>query len=408
MLADVATYGVPAGRVLVHYATTGTDAALPGFVAEVAATAEAALTDLGALGFRAPLADGTAGGDDRVDIYLRDLQAADGNAGIDRCTAGQCIGYAVAENDFAGFSYPSQTAGIRAVVPHELFHLMQYAYSDAQPAAWTEGSAVWAVEQLYNEGSSDFERFLPAFLERNFRPFERTGGGFGDGYPYGAALWPYFLVQRYHVAIVADAWAASATLPALDAVGAALTGRGGDLERAWIEFTRWNWFTGARAAGGGYPAAAAAWPTVSVEPASVDTGMVYVEGMSARYLPLRVSAAGQRVVVTPGAGTTIAAWLLPPGGGLADGIELVGTGDALMAAAPPADYVLVVTGLARNTLPTAVSIATAPLPPAEPEPTPDGLDDGGCRAGRGSSSSTALVVLALAALPRSRRRRRQP
>ncbi len=390
MLTDEMTYGVAGGSVLVHYAATGPDRADLAFVTEVATTAEAALTVLLARGFRRPRTDGAAGGDERIDLYLRDLQSADGNAGVDSCTGGTCVGYAVAENDFSGYSYSSLTEAIRAVVPHELFHLVQYAYSDDQPVAWNEGTAVWAVEHLYGDGSGDFERFLRSFLERNFRPFERPGGGFGDGYPYGSALWRYFLEQRYDANFITDAWAACSTEPALDAVHTALVARGSDLETAWTEFTRWNWFTGARTAGGSYPAGAVAWPSVTIEDAIADVGMIYIEGMSSRYVPMRVTGENQRITITPGPGTRLAAWLLPADGRYADGVDFTAQDGILVAPAPAGLYTVVVTGLAQNTLPIRVDLATTARPEPEPEPEPE--PDGGCSTSGGGGSSALLVV----------------
>ena len=272
-LAGEMTYGDAGGDILVHYTTTGADAAptddantngVPDFVEEVAAEAALALNHFVALGFRRPLDDGALGGDHRIDIYLRDLQEADGNASTDSCTGDRCVGYIAAENDYIGFGYPSRLEGIRSVVPHELFHLVQDTYSNAQPASWTEGSAVWAVENLYAD-NSDFERFLPSFITRSYRPFERPVAGFGDGYPYGAALWPYFLEHRFGVDAVVGAWTACEQSPFLDATDVALGSLGSSVDEAWSDFTRVNMFTGSRAALGDYPNPAA-WKEVPREP----------------------------------------------------------------------------------------------------------------------------------------------
>ena len=69
------------------------------------------------LGFRPPLADATVadnGGDGRFDVYLVDFGGGIATApsgsdagGLDRAAPGQCVGYMVQENDFAGYGYPS-------------------------------------------------------------------------------------------------------------------------------------------------------------------------------------------------------------------------------------------------------------------------------------------------------------
>lgn len=397
-LAGEKTFGVTGGDILVHYATTGADAAppadrdsngVPDFVDEVAATAEQALDHFLELGFRRPLDDGTLGGDGRIDIYLRNLNAADGNAGNDGCTGKHCVGFIAAENDYAGYAYSSITEGIRSVVPHELFHLVQNAYASDEPSIWTEGSAVWAVENLYGDGNSDFERFLPSFITKSFRPFERGISGFGDGYPYGAALWPYFLEHRFGADLVVDTWAGCETAGFLDATDTRLATADGSLDDAWVDFTRWNLFTGPAAARGPYPAAAS-WPSVPREPPIADHGTIYIEGLSARYVPITV-AARSRITLSTAAPLKLAGWVVADGASFDDGIPLE-LDDATHAAnIDPGSYTLVVTGLARNSIATAVDVTLGP-------PASSG---GGCSS-TAPSSSLLLVIAALLVRPRSR------
>lgn len=407
LLAGAANYGVTGGDVLVHYATTGEDApptddadgdGVPDFVAQVAAISEDALDRLRALGFRRPLDDGALGGDARIDIYLADLMSADGNVSRDSCTAGRCIGYAIAENDFAGYAYATREEAIESVVPHELFHLIQLAYSDAQPANWSEGTAVWAVEHLYGDGNADFERFLPGFLGKSFRPFERSGSGFGDAYPYGAALWPYFLDLRFGAATLVAAWERCEGTDFLTALDGALS-PATTVDAAFTEFTRWNALTGARDVAGGY-AAAATWPEAPGEPALAGaigaTSTIQVEGLSARYVPVELTERAS-LTVAPGGQLRVAAWTVRDGDGLEGGMELAAVdGGALATTLPPGRYTLVVTGLSRNTLATPVVLALGE--PAIDAPPADDDEGGGCRASdRRAGSSLALIMLALAA-----------
>lgn len=414
-LQGEATYGVAGGSILVHYATGGEDAppaadgdgdGVPDFVAEVAATAEDALTRLLAMGFRRPIADGAEGGDGRIDFYLRNMINADGNAAVESCTGVRCAGYASTENDFVGFRYPSITEAIRSVVPHELFHLVQMAYAAGQTASWSEGSAVWAVEELYGAGNSDFERFLPSFLTKSYRPFERSAGGFSDAYPYGASLWSYFLSHRFDNALLVESWQASETAEFLAAIDASLARRGSSLEAAFLEMTQWNWFTGARSAGGAYPDASA-WPQVPVEPALVSPGVVYVEGLSARYVPVAISEEAPQLVVKPTKGINVAGWVVADGGGLGDGVALGAISGGLAAVLAPGSYTLVLTGLSPNTITTEVNLELTAAPPAA---TDDEASGGGCSAASGASGASlpwvGSLLGGLFVAPGLRRRRR--
>lgn len=418
-LQGEATYGVASGSILVHYATAGADAAptadgngdgVPDFVAEVATTAEDALVRFAAMGFRRPISDGVEGGDGRIDFYLRNMVNADGNAAVETCVGARCSGYASTENDFVGFRYATVTEAIRSVVPHELFHLVQMAYAAGQTASWSEGSAVWAVEELYGAGNSDFERFLASFLTKSFRPFERSAGGFSDSYPYGASLWSYFLSHRFDPALIVEAWQASETEEFLAAIDTALERRGSSLEAAFIEMTQWNWFTGGRAAGGAYPDAST-WPQVPVEPALVSPGAVYLEGLSARYVPIWFDGEPQQLVVKPTKGIKVAGWIVGDGGGLGDGVALAAVSGAaagsLGAVLDPGHYTLVLTGLSPNTITTEVGLELTAPPVARPD---DEEGAGGCSATGGGAAGAGLPMAAALGLffvaPGLRKRRR--
>ncbi|MEO8699826.1 MAG: hypothetical protein ABI867_07270 [Kofleriaceae bacterium] len=137
----------------------------------------------------------------------------------------------------------------------------------------------------------------------------------------------------------------------------------------------------------GYPDAHA-YPAAPREPAGTTT--IFVEGLSARYLPIAIGERS-RLVVAPTNGIRIAGWIVATGGGLGDGSEL----DADLAVTlDPGTYTLVVTGLSRATITTAVELVVTPAP----------VDPGGCSTTSGSMSPSILAILAI----RRRRRIRRP
>jgi hypothetical protein len=229
-----------------------------------------------------------------------------------------------------------------------------------------------------------------------YRPFERSVGGFGDAYPYGAALWPYFLEHRFGADAVVAAMTMSEQAGFLDAIDSALITRESSLDAAWLEFTRWNALTGSRATlGGAYPDARN-WSEAPREPAIDAAGKIYVEGLSARYVPL-VVAARSRVEVSPSGGIEIGAWLVADGQQLDQGIELERAGATHATTVDPGSYTLVVTGLSRGTITTAVDIALA-----TPEDPDDG-GDGGCSSTRPHGWTGGVLVAALVLCRRRRR-----
>jgi uncharacterized protein (TIGR03382 family) len=224
---------------------------------------------------------------------------------------------------------------------------------------------------------------------RTYRPFERASSGFGDTFSYGAALWPYFLEHRFGADAVVATWAACEAAPFLDAVDSALAARGSSLDEAWVEFTRWNALTGSHATSGAYPAAQA-WREAPREMAIAATGTTYVEGLSARYVPLTV-AARSTITLAPTSGIRVAGWLIADGAAFDDGIELVDNAATVEAGS----YTLVVTGLSRGTITTAVDIAIG-------EPIEEDDEQSGCA----SSSTTPALPIPFIVLVALRRRRR--
>jgi hypothetical protein len=308
--APVMAFDTPEGRVRVWFALEGQHAPLgaqgeqtPFAALAAGSAAEEALGRFETLGFRLPLADSPdtpcqdAGGDARLDIYLYDFGAADGTIGIEQCSEGgvaRCAGFAIVENDFLHSGYANALEGYRTVVPHELFHLVQYAYSDNGEAWWAEGSAQWAAQQVFPE-LRDLEAFLPAFFTRTDRPLDFPAVGAAASFSYGAAIWPVFLSERHPGSMVRSVFEGlgEGAATVLVATDSALSDRGDSLDQAFTEFARWNAATGARAASSGY-ARAADYPEVALEPLPDElpnSTTSALAGLSARYFRL---AAGER------------------------------------------------------------------------------------------------------------------
>jgi hypothetical protein len=422
---DERTFARPAGRGVVHYTTVGVDAVLaddidgsgvPDFAEEVAAVADDVLSRLeGEHGFRAPLGDGDHeddGGDDRIDLYLANfVGGSDGLFVVEECSDQpfHCAGFIGMENDFAGFSYPSIELAIRVLVSHELFHAVQSAYDSDQLGVWHEGTAVWVEELLYPE-QSDFERLVAGFLSKPFRPFERSVGGFGDSYPYGAAMWPYFLDTRYGGDIVAAIWERCEDTGSdpdfLDAAEAELIARGTTLEAAWIEFTRWNAETGAYAAPGRYPDAGRLAAALREPAVSVGTAALGLEGLSARYLPVTGAPAAARIVVDSPEPVAIA--VRAPGATIERGADQPALRHELVVRGAAA-FEIVATGTRRLTPAHTVTVTVSDAAPAampdagtsDAGAPAEGDDGGGCAAG-GGAGGLPLLAMALLLLRRAR------
>jgi hypothetical protein len=299
--APVATWDAPGGRVRVHFAvegphapdlsTTSPDEA-PDFVVTVGEVADASLAAYEERGFRAPRSDEggpcpSDGGDGRVDVYLVAFGAGDGQVLATHCTGGgaapACAGFALVDHLLPGYGDALMAA--RTVVAHEMFHLVQHAFTGELPAWFSEATAQWAADRLHPE-LGDLESFLPAFFAETDRSIDAPPGGAAGAFLYGTAIWPVFLTERFDEDVVLDVLEATAEGDAVwDAHEAALAARGGSLADAFPTFAAWNAATGSRAGEVGY-ADAASYPEVTL--AELDGPLPRLaegatSGFSARY-----------------------------------------------------------------------------------------------------------------------------
>jgi len=281
--AKVGFFDSPSGRARVHYALSGPDAPpadstmvadVPDAAVVAAQAADDALDKYAALEYQPLLGDGDSpcasnGDSDAVDIYLIHFAAADGQAILDHCQTGtpkRCAGFVLVENDFAGGGYADTAEGLRTVVPHELFHLVQDAYDANVERWWAEGSAQWAAKQVYPD-LLDLERFLPAYFGSPWRPFNVPPNGVVTNFLYATAIWPVFLEQRFDAAIVRQVFESfdgtpNNVLPTTDQV---LKKNGSSLAQEYTEFAAYNAGTGSRAPTRGGYQNGAAYPEVKLK-----------------------------------------------------------------------------------------------------------------------------------------------
>jgi hypothetical protein len=334
---EVRHYDSSSTRARIHYAASGVHApptnstlenGVPDAVVVAAQAADDALDTFERLGYAAPLGDGESpcasnGDSDAIDIYLVNFSAADGQAVVDHCQGDapqRCAGFVLVENDFKAGGYANVLEGMRTVVPHELFHLVQDAYDVDVERWWAEGSAQWAAKQVYPE-LADLERFLGDYFATPWRPINVPPTGVIPSFLYATAIWPVFLSQRYDAELVRQIFehlgeAPSEVLPATDVL---LQGRGSTLAEAYLEFATYNAATGERAPERGGYEAAATYPQVPVEALDGAQGELVSEvgsGLGAYYYS--VTTPSPVLLELDADASRIAGALVPLTGGVAD------------------------------------------------------------------------------------------
>lgn len=286
----LAHHDVPGADIRVHYAVDGPSVTLledldadgvPDFVATVGQEVATVLGVFQARGFRAPVQESEVGldplgGSDALDVYLVDFGgSSDGQFSVDRCRSGVCAGHLLIENDFSGYGYSSPAAAAEVLASHELFHGVQYAYTDDLDPWFSEGTATWA-EHLYLPELQDYIRLCRAYLTDVGRSIDRPPAGTVTSWSYGTALFFGFVQEVAGAEVMVDMFEALAAAGDGDEVAAidtALGGAGTSLGAVWHTFATWNLATGPRRGGiDTYPYAAALGP--GVEPEATGSSIV--------------------------------------------------------------------------------------------------------------------------------------
>ena len=218
-----AEYGIPGGRVLIHYDLTGEDQVyqatvdrnsdgVPDYVEQLAAIGEYCYTFLtDTLGYTPPLDDSPCldGGDSRIDIYLEALPF--GYYGL---THNQSDCYAISEQNEAAwiiidhdFQHLPDYVGrpldaARVTIAHEMFHTIHFAIDATEHVTWFEMSAVWMEEQIYDE-VNDYQLYDYVFYNH---PRISLADTTIPGHMYQAAVFPIFIGEKYGRDMIRSVW----------------------------------------------------------------------------------------------------------------------------------------------------------------------------------------------------------
>jgi hypothetical protein len=250
------TFTLGSDHFVVHYPTE----ALASYAHDVIDAAELTFhVVVDTLFHMEPLPDDGAGGDNRVDIYLRSPLEIGGVYGT---TVPDQWLHAPFLNSYTSWVELSDTLSLarrRVVTAHEIYHVVQVAYDREESINLLEMLSTWIEERVYDQYNLYY-----VFLLQFFRRPER---GLFTQY-YTNVPWMIFLTERYGDAFVSDMFYRFGQTPGPNPRGAfdgALQQMiGTNFVDEFIEFGTWNWYSGDRDDGAHY-SEGADYPTLRVQ-----------------------------------------------------------------------------------------------------------------------------------------------
>lgn len=258
--------------VCVHWTATGGSAPPNGdrdgdnVPNQVEATLAAAVTSwkviVKQLNFRAPLPDGRSrydGGNQKFDIYLANTGSKEvaGYVASDdpRLRAKSDYRYRdvsafmVVDNDFNAKQFPQGTSEgqLRTTVAHELFHAVQFAYDHAEDLWFSEGTATWVEDRVFDGPNLNRRSLRSSPLVYANVPLD-TGR---NGHQYGSWIFFRYLAEKFGTDVIRSVWRQAddskqevsrraTDTYSLMAVRRALKQEGHDFNKVFAAFTRDN------------------------------------------------------------------------------------------------------------------------------------------------------------------------
>ncbi|MGI9016461.1 MAG: cell wall-binding repeat-containing protein [Euzebya sp.] len=257
------TFDTPEGNVRVHFDVSPelVTAADPAFAEEMGRAFEDALAHMvGVQGWARPAPDGPLGGDDRIDIYMVDMQTngldADGVAPTDSqdCNPARCtdqFGYVLMDNDYPDAEDAEDRSGtIRSTAVHELHHLVQATEAQLNGPWFFEMTSMWQEYVVLPQINRRLGQVEDASIAPE-TPLTQVGAEL-EALAHSYGRWPFLarLTDLYDPDVVRDAWRLSLDRDqeGLGGLSAALEQRGSTFAEEFAD----------------YAALTAAWPEVGV------------------------------------------------------------------------------------------------------------------------------------------------
>jgi hypothetical protein len=226
---------------IIHYTEDGDNAADSDYVDAAAEIVEQVWqAEIEEMGWPAPPDDGSAGGDERFDMYLMELCGGEDDAygyaqpygpDIDNPNTPEVeteanTSFLVVDNDFNDDCFEGGTGDLMTTVAHEFHHNIQFGYDGEDMSGWYyEATGTWMETQVAGD-----EQQATMYVSDAFQTPE---GCFGSSdLAYGEYLFIQSLVDAYGEQIVMELWQNIAQVEGFEALQITLEAYGDEIPTA--------------------------------------------------------------------------------------------------------------------------------------------------------------------------------
>jgi hypothetical protein len=258
----------PSQHFKIHYANTGVDAIFYDINLLAQALDSSYSFEINYLGYPSPPSDGSEGGDDKYDIYVRNLGNLYGqttseiNVGLSRWTS-----YIEIDNDFPWYSSANPPKdpidAARVTVAHEFHHSIQmgnYAPEDNQNPFRSSDVFFYeltstSMEEFVFDTVNDYYIYMNSY-------FVNPEGAMPSQNGYNLAIWNIYLQKRFGFGIIKQQWELMPSINAILTINNTILGAGSTFPGELNKFAIWTYYTNVRTIPGQYFEEAANYPLI--------------------------------------------------------------------------------------------------------------------------------------------------
>jgi hypothetical protein len=182
---------------------------------------------------------------------------------IDGYTPPRYTSYIRIDNDYQGYA-SSGMAGLKVTLAHEFHHAVQigsYGFWSADQFFY-EITSTWMEDVVFTE-VNDYYNYLAggqfAHPDISFRSLSGV-------IPYSRGIWGMFIEKKYSSDVMRRAWEYIRSERVIPAMDHALTDIGSSFRQAFLEWTIWNYNTGASCDTSKYYPEGVAYPAMTFRP----------------------------------------------------------------------------------------------------------------------------------------------
>jgi hypothetical protein len=230
---------------------------VPNYIEDVRQTVNQVHQAYVGAGYRAPRPDGARGGNNKTDVYIRNVGAL-GLYGF--CTSDKPFrqtgpfdswAYCVLDNNYTEkpFRGLPPLENMQVTAAHEYFHAVQFAYDAFEDAWFMEATATWAEDELFTDINDNLQYLARGPQRRPLVPLDKFE--LGGTHQYGDWIFFRYLTEHFPTgagmpSLVRQMWqradgsAGARDMYSLQAIRSALAARGQTFGRWFARFADAN------------------------------------------------------------------------------------------------------------------------------------------------------------------------